>query len=211
MRLLLVDNYDSFTWNLRDLFLRGAHQLDMRVRVDVVRNDAIGIRAALDGRWQAIVVSPGPCDPDRAGICLPLIEAAIGRLPVFGVCLGHQAIGQVLGGRIVRAPRPVHGKTDWIAHTGAGSLSQLPRPLQAMRYHSLVVDAATLDPRAEVHAWLHGDPDVPMGLRVPHLGLEGVQFHPESVGTPQGAALAANVLRWFRDTHVNREVAHADA
>ncbi|MBM4343430.1 MAG: aminodeoxychorismate/anthranilate synthase component II [Deltaproteobacteria bacterium] len=198
MRLLLVDNYDSFTWNLHDLFLRAARSLSLSVGVDVVRNDAITVREALAGRWTAIVVSPGPCDPDRAGICLSLIEAAVGRLPVFGVCLGHQAIGQVLGGRVVRAPRPVHGIADRIGHAGRGSLAGLDSPLVAMRYHSLVVDGRSLDCAAEVHAWLHEAPSVAMGLRADALGLEGVQFHPESVGTPQGVELAKNVVRWFR-------------
>ncbi len=199
MRLLLVDNYDSFTWNLHDLLLRGALALRREVQIDVVRNDAIGVRQALDGRWRGIVLSPGPCDPERAGICLPLVEAAMGRLPVFGVCLGHQAIGQVLGGRVVRAPRAVHGTADRVDHRGTGCFARLPRPLLAMRYHSLVVDPADLDPRAEVHGWLDALPGVAMGIRAPVLGLEGVQFHPESVGTPNGAELAANVLRWFRE------------
>lgn len=195
MRLLLIDNYDSFTFNLADLLQRAAAECRLPVRLEVARNDAISLAAA--GRFDAVVLSPGPNAPSDAGICLPLIGELLGRIPIFGVCLGHQAIAQALGGRIVRAKRPVHGKASAIRHLGTGVLAGLPPRFAAMRYHSLVVDAGSLDARVAINAWLGGDRRVVMGLHSDALRVAGVQFHPESVGTPLGLTIAVNTLRWF--------------
>ena len=145
--LLLIDNYDSFTYNLW-------HYLgELGPAVRVYRNDALSVDEALALEPAAIVLSPGPCDPDRAGICLDLVKAAAGRVPVFGVCLGHQTIGQAMGGRVVRAPAVMHGKTDMIHHTGTGLFEGLPSPFEATRYHSLIVERDGLPDGLEVTAW----------------------------------------------------------
>jgi len=187
--LLVIDNYDSFTFNL-------VHYLgELGADVVVRRNDALDVDAALAMRPDAILLSPGPCDPDRAGICLPLVTAA-GRagIPLLGVCLGHQAIGQAFGGRIVRAADIVHGKVAAIQHGGAGVFAGLPSPYPATRYHSLVVDRATLPDCLEVTAWL--EDGTIMALRHRALPIEGVQFHPESIASDHGHAL----LKTFLDT-----------
>jgi anthranilate synthase component II len=185
--ILLIDNYDSFTWNL-------VHYLgDLDAEVRVVRNDAMDVQAALALHPAGIVLSPGPCDPDRAGICLPLVAAAAETgVPLLGVCLGHQSIGQAFGGQVVRAPEIVHGKTDAIHHAGAGVFAGLPSPFRATRYHSLIVARETLPAALEVTAWT-GDGLI-MGLRHRTRPIEGVQFHPESIASEHGHRMLANFL-----------------
>jgi anthranilate synthase component II len=188
--LLVIDNYDSFTYNLvQYLGELGAEPV-------VHRNDALSVEAALALRPDAILVSPGPGTPAEAGISVPLIRAAAGRLPVLGVCLGHQSIGEAFGGRVVRADRLMHGKTTDIAHRGNGLFAGLPAPLRVMRYHSLVVAPESLPDTLEITAWSADRPESQeiMGLRHRELPIHGVQFHPESVGTDQGWRLVANFL-----------------
>ncbi|GAB4198566.1 MAG: aminodeoxychorismate/anthranilate synthase component II [Thalassobaculales bacterium] len=182
---LLIDNYDSFTWNLWH-FLG-----ELGVEVEVRRNDAITVDEAMAMRPEGIVLSPGPCYPDQAGICLPLIEAAAGVVPVLGVCLGHQAIGQAFGGRVVRAPEPRHGKLSAVSHQGEGVFAGLPTPFQATRYHSLVVRRDDLPEALEVTAESDG---LIMGLRHRSLPIHGVQFHPESIASEHGHALLDNFI-----------------
>jgi len=186
--LLLIDNYDSFTYNL-------VHYLgELGAAVTVRRNDALDIQQAMALRPAGIVLSPGPCDPARAGICLGLTRAAAeARVPLLGVCLGHQSIGEAFGGRVVRAGEIVHGKPGVVHHDGAGLFAGLPAPLSATRYHSLVVERATLPDTLEVTAWLQ-DGTI-MGLRHRTAPVEGVQFHPESIRSEHGHAL----LRAFLD------------
>jgi anthranilate synthase component 2 len=185
--ILLIDNYDSFTWNL--VHLIGG----LGAAVTVRRNDALDVPAALALRPAGIVLSPGPCDPDRAGICLPLTRAAAAAgIPLLGVCLGHQTIGQAFGGRVLRAPAIVHGKTDAIHHAGAGLFAGLPNPFRATRYHSLMVARDGLPGMLEITAW--SDDGTIMGLRHRTQPIEGVQFHPESIASEQGAALLAAFL-----------------
>jgi anthranilate synthase component 2 len=179
--LLLIDNYDSFTWNLY-------HYLgELGASVQVHRNDALEVQDALALRPEAIVISPGPCDPDRAGISLALIEAAAGRVPILGVCLGHQAIAQAFGAVIERAPVPMHGKVSRIRHDGTGLFRGLPSPLEATRYHSLCARPATLPACLLPNAW--SEDGVVMGLRHDELPVHGLQFHPESIATPDGRRL----------------------
>lgn len=186
--LLLIDNYDSFTWNL-------VHYLgELGAEVTVRRNDALDVDRALAMHPAGIVLSPGPCDPDRAGICLALTRAAAAAgLPVLGVCLGHQAIGQAFGGKVVRADDIVHGKLGYIHHEGAGVFSGLPSPFAATRYHSLILDRASLPDCLEITAWL--EDGTIMGLRHRNLAVEGVQFHPESIASAHGHALLRNFIR----------------
>ena len=185
--LLLIDNYDSFTWNL-------VHYLgELGAEVRVVRNDALDVPDAMALRPDAIVLSPGPCDPAQAGICLPLtLAAAEARVPLLGVCLGHQAIGQAFGGNVVRCHEIVHGKMGTMHHAGAGVFEGLPSPFQATRYHSLIVDRATLPDCLEVTAWL--EDGTIMGLRHRSKPIEGVQFHPESIASEHGHQLLKNFL-----------------
>jgi anthranilate synthase component 2 len=187
--LLLIDNYDSFTYNL-------VHYLgELGAEVTVRRNDALDVQAVMALRPDHILLSPGPCDPDRAGICLPLILAAAeARIPLMGVCLGHQAIGQAFGGRVVRAEEIVHGKLGAIRHSGAGVFAGLPSPLRATRYHSLVVERESLPEALEVTAEL--EDGTIMGLRHRELPIEGVQFHPESIRSEHGHRM----LQRFLDT-----------
>ncbi|MEI6096744.1 MAG: aminodeoxychorismate/anthranilate synthase component II [Alphaproteobacteria bacterium] len=185
--LLLIDNYDSFTYNLVHYF--GELGADVVVR----RNDALEVQAALALRPSAIVLSPGPCDPDQAGICLPLtLAAAAADIPLLGVCLGHQTIGQAFGGKVVRCHEIVHGKMGAMHHAGQGVFAGLPSPFRATRYHSLVVDRATLPAALEVTAWL-ADGTI-MGLRHRTKRIEGVQFHPESIASEHGHDLLRNFL-----------------
>ncbi|MBK1663685.1 aminodeoxychorismate/anthranilate synthase component II [Rhodospirillum rubrum] len=188
---LLIDNYDSFTYNLW-------HYLgELGAEVEVRRNDALGAEAALALAPQGIILSPGPCDPDRAGICLELVaKAAKARVPVLGVCLGHQTIGQVFGGAVVRAPKPMHGKVDAIHHQGHGIFAGMPMPFPATRYHSLVVRRDDLPDCLEVTAW--SDDGLIMGLAHKDLPIEGVQFHPESIETQGGHHLLRNFLTLAR-------------
>jgi anthranilate synthase component II len=183
---LLIDNYDSFTYNLW-------HYLgELGAEVVVKRNDALTVDQVLGLRPQGIVISPGPCDPDRAGICLELIDRAAGIIPLFGVCLGHQAIGQAFGGKVVRAPKPMHGKVDTITHDDTGVFSGLPSPFRATRYHSLVVERDSFPDCLHVSAWT-GDGLV-MGLAHKELPIWGVQFHPESIETEHGHAMLRNFI-----------------
>ena len=184
---LLIDNYDSFTYNLYH-FLG-----ELGARVVVRRNDAVTVEAALAMAPQGIIMSPGPCDPDRAGICLELIERAGPEVPILGVCLGHQAIGQAFGGRVVRAPRPMHGKLSPIRHQGEDVFEGLPSPFSATRYHSLVIERASLPDCLEITAWT--DDGEIMGVRHKTLPVEGVQFHPEAILTERGHALLTNFLQ----------------
>jgi anthranilate synthase component 2 len=185
--ILLIDNYDSFTWNL--VHLIGG----LGAEVAVHRNDTLDVQAAMALRPSAIVLSPGPCDPDRAGICLPLtLAAAETGTPLLGVCLGHQTIGQAFGGRVVRAPVIVHGKTDAIHHEGRGLFAGLPSPIRATRYHSLVVAREGLPAALEVTAWTADG--IIMGLRHRERPIEGVQFHPESIASEHGAAMVRTFL-----------------
>ena len=185
--LLLIDNYDSFTWNL-------VHYLgELGADVRVVRNDALDVQAAMALHPDAIVLSPGPCDPAQAGICLALtLAAAEACIPLLGVCLGHQTIGQAFGGHVVRCHEIVHGKMGTMHHEGQGVFRGLPSPFLATRYHSLVVDRATLPAELEVTAWLQ-DGTI-MGLRHKTKPIEGVQFHPESIASEHGHQLLKNFL-----------------
>ncbi len=184
--ILLIDNYDSFTFNL-------VHFLgDLGAKSQVVRNDAWTVQQAMDSAPEAIVLSPGPCTPAEAGICCDLIRAAAGRIPVLGVCLGHQAIGQVFGGDVVRAAVPMHGKVSPMRHDGTDVFAGLPSPFRATRYHSLIVDAATLPEQLVPTAWT--EDGTIMGLRHRTLPVFGVQFHPESIASEHGHDILANFL-----------------
>lgn len=185
--LLLIDNYDSFTYNL-------VHYLgELGAEVVVRRNDALDVQAAMAMKPAGILLSPGPCDPDQAGICLALTAAAAEtRTPLMGVCLGHQTIGQAFGGRVVRAREIVHGKMGRIHHDGSGVFAGLPSPFAATRYHSLVVERESLPDCLEVNGWL--EDGTIMGLRHRDLPIHGVQFHPESIASEHGHALLQNFL-----------------
>ena len=183
---LLIDNYDSFTYNL-------FHFLgELGAEVEVKRNDAVAVDDALALATEGLVLSPGPCDPDKAGICLELVAAAADKLPILGVCLGHQAVGQAFGGRVVRAEAPMHGKLSQVTHDGAGVFEGLPSPFQATRYHSLVVERDSLPDCLEVAA--ETEDGVIMGVRHRELPIHGVQFHPESIASEHGHALLRNFL-----------------
>jgi anthranilate synthase component 2 len=184
--LLLVDNYDSFTYNLYQ------YLGELGASTRVLRNDEMTAEQALALRPERIVISPGPGTPDQAGISLELIRRAAGRVPVLGVCLGHQALGQAFGGRVVRAPTLMHGKTSPIHHDGRTIFAGLPDPFTATRYHSLIVDRDSVPECLEISAWTVGG--IVMGLRHRTLPLEGVQFHPESILTAAGKDLLRNFL-----------------
>jgi anthranilate synthase component 2 len=187
----MIDNYDSFTYNLVQYF----GELGEEVRV--IRNDEMTLDALRRLAPSAIVISPGPGTPDQAGISLEIIERLGGTLPILGVCLGHQAIGQAFGGQVVRAREIMHGKTSMIHHDGKGVFRGVPNPFEATRYHSLVVEKSTFPAELEVSAWTlreDGSIDEIMGLRHRSLAIEGVQFHPESILTQHGHALLGNFL-----------------
>ncbi len=185
-RVVLVDNYDSFTWNL----VQYLGELGADVRV--FRNDAIDVAGIRRLRPRALVISPGPCTPDEAGVSLAAIRALAGSLPILGVCLGHQAIGQAFGGKVIRNARIVHGKASPVLHRGTGIYAGLPSPFEAGRYHSLVVERASLPRALVVTSWTR-EGEI-MGLSHRTLDVEGVQFHPESVLTGHGKALLGNWL-----------------
>ncbi|MBA3820579.1 MAG: aminodeoxychorismate/anthranilate synthase component II [Deltaproteobacteria bacterium] len=193
MKLLLIDNYDSFTWNLAQYFG------ELGAEVTVERNDAITLDAIAARAPDAITISPGPCTPNEAGISMDVIKRFAGVIPILGVCLGHQCIGQVYGGRIVRAPRIMHGKTSKIFHDERGLYAGVENPFVATRYHSLVIAPESMPETLEVTSktW----EDEIMGVRAKGLSapLEGVQFHPESIMTTAGKALLANFLRQARE------------
>ena len=183
---LLIDNYDSFTYNLR-------HYLgELGAEVEVRRNDALNTDQAIELGADGIVLSPGPCDPDKAGICLDLIEKAAGRLPIFGVCLGHQCIGQAFGAKVVLAPKPMHGKVSEIKHKETALFDGIPTDFMATRYHSLMVERGSLPECLEVTA--QTDDGVVMGLSHREYPVHGVQFHPESIASDQGHELLKNFL-----------------
>jgi anthranilate synthase component II len=190
MRILLIDNYDSFTWNL--VHLIGG----LGVSVDVRRNDAITATDAVSAGYDALVLSPGPCTPNEAGICLDLIHQAVNRaarpIPLFGVCLGLQAICQAFGGKVVRAPVPMHGKVSLIRHQGQGLFHGINRPIAAARYHSLVVERSTCPELFDVTA--DAEDGTIMALSHRSLPVHGVQFHPESIASEQGATILKNFL-----------------
>ena len=185
--LLLIDNYDSFTWNLYQYFC------ELGAEVVVKRNDEISVTDIATLAPQKIVISPGPCTPNEAGISLDVIRDYAGKLPILGVCLGHQAIGQAFGAQIIRARQVMHGKTSAISHNGSGVFHGLNNPLTVTRYHSLLIDPATLPDDFDVTAW--SAEDEIMGIRHRKWDLEGVQFHPESILSEQGHALLGNFLR----------------
>ena len=190
--LLMIDNYDSFTYNVVQ------YLAELGAEVKVVRNDEITVDDIGRLQPERIVISPGPCTPDEAGISMPAIERFAPRLPVLGICLGHQSLGQVFGAKVVRARRVMHGKTSPIYHSGVGVFAGLPSPFVATRYHSLVVSRENLPASLEVTAWTQtedGALDEIMGLRHRESGAEGVQFHPESVLSEHGHALLGNFLR----------------
>jgi len=190
--IVLIDNYDSFTYNL----VQGLGALGTDVRVH--RNDALTVDAVLHEKPQGILISPGPGTPDESGICLSLIAAcAAAKVPLFGVCLGHQAIGQVFGGRVIRAPSPLHGKTSPVLHEGEGVFAGLPSPFPAARYHSLIVERENLPQTLSITAQTQDG--IIMGLRHKTLPIEGVQFHPESIATGEGPAMLKNILLFFKD------------
>lgn len=189
--LLMIDNYDSFTYNLVQYFG------ELGVEVRVFRNDQLSVDAIEEQRPRYLVISPGPCTPNEAGISVAAIERFAGRVPILGVCLGHQSIGQAFGGRITRALQVMHGKTSPIHHQDLGVFKGLSQPLKATRYHSLVVEPASLPDCLEVTAWTLdavGAREEIMGIRHRDLPVEGVQFHPESIETEEGHALLRNFL-----------------
>ena len=189
--LLLIDNYDSFTWNL-------AHRLgELGVPATVVRNDAKTLDEIEALAPSRIVISPGPCTPSEAGVSVDVLKAFAGQLPMLGVCLGHQSIGQAFGGRVIRAGRIMHGKTSLIHHAGQGVFAGLPDGFEATRYHSLVVEQGSLPDCLEVTAWTKNDDgsvEEIMGLRHRQFPIQGVQFHPESIMTQHGHAMLKNFL-----------------
>jgi anthranilate synthase component 2 len=189
--LLMIDNYDSFTYNLVQYFG------ELGQDVKVVRNDALAVAQIAALKPSHIVISPGPCTPNEAGVSLDVLAELSASVPIFGVCLGHQAIGQAFGGMVVRARQIMHGKTSMIHHAGKGVFRDLPSPFEATRYHSLVVEKETLPDCLEVTAWtenVDGSRDEIMGFRHRDLTVEGVQFHPESILTQHGHALLRNFL-----------------
>ena len=190
--LLMLDNYDSFTYNLVRYFR------ELGAEVVVYRNDEISLAEIEQLAPSHIVISPGPCTPDEAGISMAAIAHFAGKIPLLGVCLGHQSIGQVFGGKVVRAEKVMHGKTSMVSHEQAGVFAGLTQPVEVTRYHSLVVEAHSLPECLEATAWslnAAGDKEVIMGIRHKTLDVEGVQFHPESVLTHQGHELLANFLK----------------
>jgi anthranilate synthase component 2 len=190
-KLVMLDNYDSFTYNLVQ------YLAELGADVQVLRNDQVSVQDIIDMQADRIVISPGPCTPNQAGISLALIEQLAGKVPILGVCLGHQSIAQVFGGRIVHAKKIMHGKTSAIHHRREGVFKGLSAPYTATRYHSLVVEQSTLPECLEVTAWTQteqGEIDEIMGLRHKQLNVEGVQFHPESILTEHGHDLLQNFL-----------------
>ena len=190
--LLMLDNYDSFTYNLVRYFR------ELGAEVVVYRNDEISLAEIEQLAPSHIVISPGPCTPNEAGISMAAIAHFAGKIPLLGVCLGHQSIGQVFGGKVVRAEKVMHGKTSMVSHEQAGVFAGLTQPVEVTRYHSLVVEAHSLPECLEATAWslnAAGDKEVIMGIRHKTLDVEGVQFHPESVLTHQGHELLANFLK----------------
>jgi anthranilate synthase component 2 len=192
MKVLMIDNYDSFTYNLVQ------YLGELEAEVEVVRNDQVGVETIMTTDASHIMISPGPCTPNEAGVSMAAIEALAGKIPILGVCLGHQSIGQVFGGEVVHAREIMHGKTSPVVHTGAGVFAGLDSPFVATRYHSLVIDRGSIPGCLEITAWTEdadGNFDEIMGVRHKELAIEGVQFHPESILTEHGHALLRNFLQ----------------
>jgi len=192
MKVLMIDNYDSFTYNLVQ------YLGELGAEVDVVRNDQVSVGDILASDASHIMISPGPCTPNEAGISMAAIEALAGTKPLLGVCLGHQSIGQVYGGKIIHANEIMHGKTSMVKHTGVGVFTGLSSPFEATRYHSLVIDKESMPDCLELTAWTENDDgsvDEIMGVRHRQLAVEGVQFHPESILTEFGHDLLRNFLK----------------
>jgi len=183
---ILIDNYDSFTYNLYH------YLVELGAKVDVWRNDQITVAEIAAKKPTGIIISPGPCTPNEAGICLELIETLKADVPMFGVCLGFQSMGQVFGGTVCRAPYVMHGKTSWITHTGKGVFKDLPSPYEATRYHSLIVERDSMPDCLEITA--ETDDGLVMGLQHKEYPLHGVQFHPESIASEHGHSLLRNFL-----------------
>ena len=188
--IVMIDNYDSFTYNLYQ------YLLELGCTVKVFRNDAIDIDGVRELNPAALIISPGPCTPHEAGISMELIRDLSDNIPLLGVCLGHQCIGQVFGGRVIRAPTLMHGKTSLITHDGKAEFADLPQPFEATRYHSLIVERESLPASLEISA--ETDDGIIMGLRHRHRPVHGVQFHPESILTPQGRDILRNFLKLHR-------------
>ncbi len=191
MKVLMIDNYDSFTYNLVQ------YLGELQVEVEVVRNDQYTVEQVMVNDASHIMLSPGPCTPNEAGISMAVIEAMAGKKPLLGVCLGHQSIGQVFGGKIIHAKHIMHGKTSMIHHKGVGVFKDLNNPYEATRYHSLVIEKDSLPDCLEITAWTedeNGEFDEIMGIRHKQLAIEGVQFHPESILTEHGHDLLQNFL-----------------
>ncbi|GAB1267406.1 aminodeoxychorismate/anthranilate synthase component II [Aurantivibrio infirmus] len=189
--LLMIDNYDSFTYNVVQ------YLSELEADVKVIRNDELSIEEIVALKPERIVVSPGPCTPDKAGVSIAAIETFAGKIPLLGICLGHQSIGQAFGGKIIRARAVMHGKTSMIYHSNTGVFEGLNNPFEATRYHSLVIDKETLPDCLEITAWTQneaGEVDEIMGVRHKELAIEGVQFHPESILTEHGHDLLRNFL-----------------
>ena len=184
--ILLIDNYDSFTYNVYQAVANLGQPLQ------VVRNDQLSLTDISDGHYDAIMISPGPGTPDDAGISKEVVTHFAGKLPILGICLGHQVIGEAFGAKVIRAPQPVHGKTAKIIHDGNGLYANLPQPFIAGRYHSLIVDRDTLPDCMEITAL--NNEGLIMGLKHRHFNIQGVQFHPESILTPEGTTLLGNFL-----------------
>ena len=198
--VVLIDNYDSFTFNL-------VHYLGgLGADVAVHRNDKVAVKDVLAGKPDAIVLSPGPCTPNEAGVCLELIEKAAPSIPILGVCLGHQAIGQAFGGAVVRAPSPVHGKLSEVRHQGAGVFRGINGPFKATRYHSLVVERNSMPEALTVTA--ETDDKLVMGLAHKTLPVHGVQFHPESIASEHGHLILKNFLELAAQWNAQRRKAH---
>ena len=195
MKVLMIDNYDSFTYNLVQ------YLGELGAEVDTHRNDTLSVGDIRQMRPDGIVLSPGPCTPDEAGVCLAVVAELAGEIPMLGVCLGHQTIGQAFGGKVVRARQVMHGKTSPMHHAGQGVFAGLDNPFEATRYHSLIVERESLPDCLEETAWTAlegGGRDEIMGFRHRELAVEGVQFHPESILTRQGHALLDNFLKSIR-------------
>jgi anthranilate synthase/aminodeoxychorismate synthase-like glutamine amidotransferase len=191
--VLVIDNYDSFTFNLAQ------HLGELGATCEVVKNDAIAVNDIVAKNPDGLLISPGPCTPNEAGISLKSIETISGRIPILGVCLGHQAIGQAFGGKVVRADRLMHGRVSPIVHDDQSIFANVPSPFMATRYHSLIVERASLPSCLEISAWT--DEGEIMGLRHKELRVEGVQFHPESILTTHGKALVANWIGGGKDEY----------
>jgi anthranilate synthase/aminodeoxychorismate synthase-like glutamine amidotransferase len=192
--ILLIDNYDSFTYNI----VQRLGEIDPTLDLRTYRNDEISVQQIRDLQPERIILSPGPCTPNEAGVCLPVIEELHENFPILGICLGHQSIGQAFGGKIVRAPKLMHGKTDRISHDNRGMFEGIENPFVATRYHSLVILPESLPDCLEVSAWID-DPEgnrIIMGVRHKQFAVEGWQFHPESFLTEPGVKLLARFLQW---------------